>query len=224
MRRSFYSLALGAGLLVGTSPAGAQIVNGGFEQPGCNSYTLLNGGSSAISGWTTTNEGVEWFNPAIYGWSPAGGVCVVDLAWYTSSGVPGGGISQLASTVNGGNYTLNFFGATVQQYGRGQNGSIELWLNGTLAQTFTVSNTTSTLSASQWQSFAYTFTANGATNVEFRNEEDAYTHFAFLDDVSMTQNVVQSTATPEPATITLFASGLLGLGGIGWRRRRNRSA
>lgn len=195
--------------------AGAQLVNGGFE--GCPTYLLGSNGSTAINGWTMTNQGVEWFSPSAYGAGVAhGGNCAVDLAWYTSNGVPGGGIKQTAQTVAGQSYNLSFWGATTAASGRFGTGIIELWLNGSLAGSYNVANNKSYMTLADWLSFSNTFVATGSTtDIEFRNQQNAYQYFADLDDVSLSP--VQS-AVPEPASLVLVASGIAGVALV--RRRR----
>ena len=195
--------------------AGAQIVNGSFEGCTTSFNTILGGGSTAINGWTTTNQGVEWFQQA--GYAPHQGSCMVDLAWFTSNGVPGGGIHQVVNTVLGQGYNLSYWGATTTFAGRNGTGIIQLWLNGSLVSSNAVSNPSPTLSIGDWVQFNDYFVATGSTtDIEFRNQQNAFQVFADLDDVALSP--VQSTL-PEPASVVLMASGLMGLALMGRRRK-----
>ena len=193
----------------------AQIVNGSFEGCGAGNY-IGSAGDASINGWTMTRQGVEWFSGPTFGITPRNGNCVVDLAWFTSNGVPGGGIKQTISTLLGQQYKLSYWGATAAFAGRNGTGVIELWLNGSLYSSNNVFSAGSTVSLGDWTQFTDIFTATGTTtDIEFRNQQDAFTHFADLDDVSI--SMVSSTV-PEPGSFFLLGSGLAGLATVLRRR------
>ena len=208
-----------AGLVLFASSASASnlIVNGSFEgAPVSNS--VLAGGSSAISGWTTTNQGVEWFTPASFGSVAQDGSAVVDLAWFTSNGNPGGGIAQTIATVIGQNYQLSFYGATQTGSGRDGTAIIELSVAGGPLNSFNVENLASSISQGDWPQFFFDFTATSDfTTIEFRNRQNASLHFANIDNVSV-ESIVTG-AVPEPATWLMMILGL----GIFAAFQRNRS-
>ena len=205
------ALALAIGLAV---PAHAvTLVNGGFEgEP--NSYDLLPGGSNAITGWMTTNEGVEWFKPVQeYNLGPAkDGVSIIDLAWYTSNGTPGGGIQQTFATKPGAKYTVTFYGMNSTYAGRDGTGIVDVLINGNPLSSVNINRNAVTWTLADWQKFTLPFTATTAlTTLEFQNHQNAFQHFAFIDAVSV--------SVPEPATWALMILGL-GMVGAGMRQRR----
>lgn len=193
--------------------AGAQVINGGFELPNSSgSNQVISGGDSlAITGWTTTNNGVERFDPAIYGIGSAfEGSLIVDLAPFTFTG---GGIQQTFPTVAGQSYVLSFVGGTSNAFGRTGTAVIDVTV-GSSFQSFTLTNLQTLVT---WTTYAIPFTATAATTtVLFENTQDANTHFAFIDAVSL-----GSSVAPEPSTLGLLAlAPLLSVAG----RRRCRRA
>ena len=218
----FLSLAAVVLALAGVSTATSAnnlLINGGFERAPAGN-TILNGEDTSITGWTTKNQGVEWFTPADFGGEAPEGVSVVDLAWFMSSGSPGGAIEQTVATTGGEAYTLTFKGGTSTASGRDGTGIIDLWINGSLAQSFNLANPSAAYPASSYQSFSYGFVGAGAsTTVRFANTQNAFQHFAFLDDASLD---LTSTSVPEPATWALM---MIGFGAAGTMlRRRNGGA
>jgi len=206
------SLSLILGLVSVTAASGANLLtNGGFE--GCPAgNSILPSGDSSINGWTTANEGVEWFRPADFGLTPGGGQCAVDLAWFTSNGTPGGAIEQTIATTIGQLYNLSLIGATSTYAGRLGIGTVDLILNGTPTVSFILGNNTPDL---VWQPIQYAFVATASsTTIRFANTEDAFQHFAMIDDVSV------EAAVPEPGTWALMG---LGLATASLTRRRRRS-
>lgn len=207
--------------LLAATPAHAAnlLVNGSFEGES-NGYDLLGGGSSAISGWKTTNEGVEWFKSATY--DPANccgpahdGLSVIDLAWYVSNGTPGGGIAQSFGTTAGASYRVSFWGINSTYAGRDGTGTVEAYIDAVLASTASLVRLSPTWTGGDWTQYGFTFVANGAsTMLEFRNTQNAYQHFAVIDDVSVTASV------PEPAAWALMLAGF-GLVGGAMRRRQS---
>ena len=92
------------------------LTNGSFENTNntfvgdANSVDLLNSGSTAIPGWTTTN-GVPtaWIkNGNPYNIPAEDGQFFLDLTGYTDFGTYGG-VTQSFATVSGTNYTATFF-------------------------------------------------------------------------------------------------------------------
>lgn len=205
---------LAAGFLAAFAPtANAAVVNGGFE--GCQTNNvIISGGLNVIGGWTTANDGVEWFPGGLSGLGPGKvGNCIVDLAWYTNTDPIGGAIWQDVATVAGQSYDLSFYGLTAQFAGRDGTGEIEVWVDGTLRNIFNVVNHSATWVAGDWVAFTQGFSATGATTrIEFRNNQNAFEHFALIDGVS-----VQAQAVPEPGVLALL--GLAVFGFAGTRRR-----
>jgi hypothetical protein len=184
----------------------AQIVNGGFEPaPGGSTYVALPGGSGAITGWTTTDTGVEWFLPAAFGFSnsPDGGWCV-DLANLDQSA---GGIEQSIPTALGQLYEVDFLYGTSQ--GSGRDGSAEITVSaGGTSQVFSIVHHTLDI---VWESRSFQFVAGStSTTLSFRCLQDANLHFANIDGVAM-------AAVPAPA-----AGGVVLVAGLGLGRRRRR--
>lgn len=132
------------------------------------------------------------------------------------------------NTIFGDSYTVTFDWAGTQQ--AGYTGASTDFL--TVALGSSPAQVTTPISVAQqgftgWNTVSYTFTA-GTTGVETLsflaggtptgvNQEPAMT---LLDNISVSQTTL--TPTPEPSTLTLMASGLLGLYGFGrWRMKKS---
>lgn len=190
-------------LLCAASITHASIVNPGFEpDTSVNSNNVLPGGSNAIPGWTTIENGVEWFNPAAFGStvSPDGGYAV-DLANFTFNA---SGIQQTFATVAGQSYTVEFFASTSAGQGRLGTAEILVEADGVMEQFNLVNMSTQFV----WELQSFTFIADDdEATLTFANYQDANLHFANIDGVSI---------VPAPATGMM----MLGFGLLGARRRR----
>jgi choice-of-anchor C domain-containing protein len=195
--------------LIAPASASNLLVNGSFENPTGVGYEIVMGGSNRITGWTTVNNGVEWFNAAGYG-GAADGAMIVDLANYTYTG---GGIQQSFATVVGQRYDLDFSLSTMAGYGRLGTAHFDVSVNGQEFD-YDLVNHTSLLN---WEHQSLSFVATATTTtLRFSNDQNPFLHFANLDGVS-----VQVSAVPEPATGTTLAAGL-GVLALLARRRRPR--
>lgn len=108
----------------------------------------------------------------------------------------------------GGAQQFGFDGATTEQF--------EVSLGGENLFTQVLQNSSHGFTGWQFQSF--TFTADNTSDVlSFLaiGTPDGVPPFVLLDGVSMNQ---ESSTTPEPATLTMMATGLVGLGGFARRR------
>ena len=199
--------------LTGAGAAGAAnlLTNGSFETPN-PVYAALGTADTSINGWTTFLSGVEHFNPSAYDASlgaAADGLMAVDLA--NVSFLEGGGIQQALSTVNGQLYQLSFAVGSSNYVGRGLAADIQLSIGGGAPQNFLTDATSQ--AAITWKTYSLNFTGTGSSMMlAFSNKDDPNTHFAFLDDVSV-------TAVPEPASYAMMLGGLAVVGGIARRRR-----
>ena len=182
-----------------------RLANGSFEDGPGGNYAYLAGGSTALTGWTTTQNGVEWFDPNFYSWGAAkDGIYAVDLAPYIYTG---GGIEQAVPTQPNQYYQVRFYGTTLESSGRDGTGQVDVLINGGVSSSFGLVNHSTTVG---WQPYIAYFKATGTTTtIEFQNNQDPYKHFAVMDDVSVaaapppTDDLVVTgvTASPSPAAV-----------------------
>jgi hypothetical protein len=193
----FYNQALGTVLDL-TDPNANLITNGGFETPdiGTGSFQVL----STIPGWTTSfGSGIE-MQDHVAG-SPFDGAQHVELDSFSNSGM-----LQQISTVAGQTYMLSFAYSPRPGVASDSN-IIEIFFDNVLLDTLTASGIG--LPDTSWSIFNYSVTAtSGLSLLEFRAAGMSDTLGGYLDEVGLTA----ATSVPEPASLFLFCTGLLGLG------------
>jgi hypothetical protein len=171
------------------------VTNGSFE-------------TGDFTGWTVSGDtalvGVCTVSTCPGGFAPQDGT----YAAYFGPVGDTASISQNIATTPGDLYTLKFFLANPQ-------GGTPNYFSVTFGNTqFTLNNFGA---AFGWQEFDLTTMATGTSTplkFTFRNDPAYW----FLDNVSVTQGG-QGT-TPEPGTLVLFGSGLVGIAGIARRKFR----
>lgn len=210
------TLLLGA-FLCFAEGAHAQVTNGDFS----------GGNTGFSSGYTYTTADAPTFtagnytigtNPSTYngGWvslsAPSGSGNMMIVNGSTTSGT-----TVWSETVNvtpGITYTFTVDAAEIYSFSNGtpdpSPASLNFYVGDTLLGTLPVdANTPGT-----WQTFSDTYSSGADTSetLTITDTDDQFQGNDFaLDDIS-------DTSTPEPASIFLFGSGLLGIAGF-WRRR-----
>jgi hypothetical protein len=211
MTRTACASALCALLVASPAHALELLSNGSFEVP-VTTYLAVPGASNTIPGWTTVLSGVELFNVAAYDpilGAAADGLNVVDLANFT---YPSGGLEQTVTTVAGQAYTLTFAAGNSTYASRTGNGEVKVTVDGltTLFNT-AVAGSSTVVWATQTLSFV---AATTSTTVRFWNDQDPFTHFAFVDQASL-----QASVVPEaPGWVLAFAGMAAATAGL--KRRR----
>jgi len=167
------------------------LTNGSFELPGdagtTDAYARYYGGTNAISGWLTTLNGVEYYDPSRSDFGTAhtffgvaqDGAYIVDLAPVADSG---GGIQQSFPTTVGQEYEVSFFMGTVASCGRDGTAFLQASAAG-VTNSFGVTNRGSFI---QWFPKSFAFTAAAAsTTLAFNSTDNPELHFPLIHNVSV---------------------------------------
>ena len=192
------------------------IVNGSFESGSFSScsngaFCRLFNGATNLTGWTIGGVAVDWHNSVQL--MPHTGDKLVDLNMDGQSGETGT-ISQSFATTPGSQYLLEFFlSGPEHSLNSGFPDPRKVVVD--IAGFHTMFSTADSLDTNmQWGDDQLFFTAQGATTtLTFSSPNDTEFWGPVLDDVSVNPIV------PEPSSIGLLITGILGLAAIGLRRR-----
>ena len=201
-------LILGAIIVLGVSAVPAQanlISNGSFElgvAPG--SFTTLGTGSTNITGWAVDGS-IDYIGSY---WQAADGARSIDMNGYYAIG----SISQTFATTLNQAYRVEFYmagnpdGAPVLKTLVASGGSLT-------GQQFSFDVSGHTHNDMGWERRFFDFIASGtSTTLTFSSDIVGGAFGAALDKVSV-------NAVPEPGTLLLLGSGLLGLTLAGARKK-----
>jgi choice-of-anchor C domain-containing protein len=188
----------------------APFTNGSFEtgpNPG-GTFVNLSGGSTAITGWEVLPNNIDYVGPL---WVAEDGARSLDL-----NGSALGGIQQIFDTVAGDQYQATFWLA-----GNPAGGPIiktmEVAATGNPTQEYSFDITGHNFTNMGWTQETYSFLAPGPNvTLSFMstsiNNVGALNYYGpALDNVSILNLGPPVTGVPEPATMLLLGSGIVGM-------------
>ena len=210
LRSLFVGLA--SALVISGSVSAANIVTGGFEQPGTfnGNFQNLPAGSTGLTGWTIDSGSIDLIRAY---WTPSEGSYSIDL-----DGSSVGSISQvIVDLIIGQSYTI-LFDLAGNPDGNPTIKTLGVSAGGTSAQ-YTFDTTGQTRSNMGWETKSFVFTAQGTSEtLTFASLTGGRFFGPALDNIRF------SSVAPE--VIPLPAAGWLLLGGMGAlvALRRNKRA
>lgn len=227
-RNLLTAVTLALAPLVWTPAARANLIdNGSFETPivPTGSFTNFTVGSAALTGWTVVGPAGD--NVSIVGAFTQNGVSFpaedgnqwLDLTGDGSNSAEG--VSQSVATTAGDLYSLSYYVGSTSGGGIfGDTSTVIVSLDG--VPTYIDTNATPSPTTQDWEEFTHDFVASGAsTTLAFQNDDPSSDNDNGLDNVVLTDLGPATPPVPEPASLALFGSALIGLGTL---RRRKRMA
>jgi hypothetical protein len=199
-----------------TSYAANVIVNGDFSTgvfTPWTQFTTANGNVNAsITSFDVTGTGAS-----------LAGTFVVGQQTFVSGASEGGGISQFVNTGTGtGTFNMNIAADNAFAADNADGGTFSVLLDGVTETSFAVGQIGADSTVRSTLSFSAPVTA-GSHEIEILITR-AFTPFGnlsdYVDNISFDAPSGVVSAVPLPAALPLFATGLAGLGLLGWRRKR----